>query len=586
MTVGKITVKYEYRKLSDVVAKYIDVNYNTEITQEVKQTLKEGDLYTTEQKSFEGYKLTSKTDNTSGVMARENIEVVYEYKKISAGVDVKFIDQVTGEEIADKEHQDGLEKDNYTTEAKKINGYELVKTPTNKNGEMTVELITVTYEYRLLSDVTTKHIDANTGKEIVDAVVETYKEGDAYTTIAKDLVGYILTKSPEVPNGTMGREDIEVVYEYKMISDGLIVKYIDEITGDLLDMENYTGNENDMIQLEEKSFDKYILTKRPSVSEIKLTVEPQEVRFYYKKLIDINVIGIDAITGEEIYRKVQNGVEGEEYTTTPVILPGYEITKTPDNASGTYTREDVDVIYEYKRVSGGVIVTYVDKDTREILDSQTITGYVGEEYETDKKVYEKYDFVEVVGNPNGKLEVEQIEITYLYSKKTGTVEIVYVDTEGNELLKEEISGKVDEAYSIKAKEIEKYRLVETEGEVDGEFGLEKQIVKFVFEKIKGKITINFVDKDGNILFESVVTEGEIDEEYYYEALEKEGYEIAENAKIEVKYIDGEIIIDVVYEKIELPEPPATGDINLVLYLVIALGSILTISKVILKRSEN
>ena len=444
----------------------------------------------------------------AGLTVRPNtpIEVVYEYKKISAGVDVKFIDQVTGEEIADKEHQDGLEKDNYTTEAKKIEGYELVKTPTNKNGEMTVELITVTYEYRLLSDVTTKHIDANTGKEIVDAVVETYKEGDAYTTIAKDLVGYILTKSPEVPNGTMGREDIEVVYEYKMISDGLIVKYIDEITGDLLDMENYTGNENDMIQLEEKSFDKYILTKRPSVSEIKLTVEPQEVRFYYKKLIDINVIGIDAITGEEIYRKVQNGVEDEEYTTTPVILPGYEITKTPDNASGTYTREDVDVIYEYKRVSGGVIVTYVDKDTREILDSQTITGYVGEEYETDKKAYEKYDFVEVVGNPNGKLEVEQIEITYLYSKKTGTVEIVYVDTEGNELLKEEISGKVDEAYSIKAKEIEKYRLVETEGEVDGEFGLEKQIVKFVFEKIKGKITINFVDKDGNILEDDDIIE--------------------------------------------------------------------------------
>ena len=84
----------------------------------------------------------------------------------------------------------------------------------------------------------------------------------------------------------------------------------------------------------------------------------------------------------------------------------------------------------------------------------------------------------------------------------------------------------------------------------------------------------------------MVTEGEIDEEYYYEALEKEGYEIAENAKIEVKYIDGEIIIDVVYEKIEIPEPPATGDINLVLYLVIALGSILTISKAILKRAEN
>ena len=211
----------------------------------------------------------------------------------------------------------------------------------------------------------------------------------------------------------------------------------------------------------------------------------------------IRISGSDAIaTADKIFRTksgsslmnadthtVHYGVitDGDEFVDEVLLL----VLRAPR----TYTREDVDVIYEYKRVSGGVIVTYVDKDTREILDSQTITGYVGEEYETDKKAYEKYDFVEVVGNPNGKLEVEQIEITYLYSKKTGTVEIVYVDTEGNELLKEEISGKVDEAYSIKAKEIEKYRLVETEGEVDGEFGLEKQIVKFVFEKIKGKIEI-------------------------------------------------------------------------------------------------
>ena len=168
-TMGReeIEVVYEYKMISDgLIVKYIDVNYNTEITQEVKQTLKEGDLYTTEEKSFEGYKLTSKTDNTSGVMARENIEVVYEYKKISAGVDVKFIDQVTGEEIADKEHQDGLEKDNYTTTPKTIENYELVKTPTNKNGEMTVELITVTYEYRKLSDVVEKYIDVTYNTEI------------------------------------------------------------------------------------------------------------------------------------------------------------------------------------------------------------------------------------------------------------------------------------------------------------------------------------------------------------------------------------------------------------------------------------
>ena len=583
MTVGKITVKYEYRILSEIVAKYVDVNYNTKITEEVKQTLKEGDLYTTEEKTFDRYKLVNNPQNKSGIMVREDIEVVYEYKKISDGVDVKYIDQVTGEEIADTTHQDGLEKDNYTTEPKEINGYELVKTPTNKNGEMTVELTTVTYEYRLVSRVITKHIDANTGKEIVEAIEDEYKEGDTYTTLPKDLVGYVITKTPDNTTGTIGRETIEVIYEYKKISDGLVVKYIDEITGDVMETETYSGNEEDLIQLEEKSYEGYILTKRPAVSEIKLTVEPQEVRFYYKKLININIIAIDGITGEEIYTKVQSGVEGEKYETKPIILPGYEISKTPENASGTYKRDDVNVIYEYKRISEGVIVTYIDKDTREILDTENISGFVGEEYETEKKIYEKYDYSEVIGNPKGKLEIDQIEVTYLYTKKTGIVEIVYADEEGNELLKEELTGRVDDEYSIEIKDITNYRIKEVVGETEGQYTIEKQIVKFVMEKLRGKVIVNLLDQNGNLIgqFEEEDFVGEM---FEIELPEKEGYYIDGENKVTVEYIDGEIVINVNYIKIE--EPPATGDINIIVYLITTLSSMVIIGKILLKKTKN
>ncbi|MBQ8379267.1 MAG: MucBP domain-containing protein [Clostridia bacterium] len=583
MTVGKITVKYEYRKLSDIVTKYVDVNYNQEISEQEKQTLKEGDFYTTTLKNLDGYQLVNDPENKTGVLVRENIEVVYEYKKISDGVDVKYVDQVTGEEIADTEHKDGLEKDNYSTEPKEIKGYELVKTPTNKNGEMTVDKITVTYEYRLVSKVITKHIDANTGKEIVDAVENEYKEGDTYTTLPKDLVGYVITKTPENTTGTIGRETIEVVYEYKKISDGLVAKYIDEITGDVMETETYTGNEDDMIELEEKSYEGYILTKRPAVSEIKLTVEPQEVRFYYKKLIDINIIAIDGITGEEIYTKVQTGVEGEAYETKPVILPGYEISKTPDNATGTYTRDDVNVIYEYKRISEGVIVTYVDKDTREVLDTQTITGFVGEEYSTEKNTYEKYDYVEVIGNPKGKLEIDQIEVTYLYTKKTGIVEIVYADEEGNELLKEELTGRVDEDYVIEIKDINNYRIKEVVGETEGQYTVEKQIVKFVMEKLRGKVIVNLLDQNGNLIGQ-IEEEDFVGEIFNVELPEKEGYYIDGENKVTVEYIDGEIIVNVNYIKIE--EPPATGDINVMVYLIAALTSMILIGKITLKNSKN
>ena len=59
-------------------------------------------------------------------MADKDIEVVYYYKKTSAGVEVKYIDQVTKGEIAPSENITGLENDTYQTQAKEVEGYELV----------------------------------------------------------------------------------------------------------------------------------------------------------------------------------------------------------------------------------------------------------------------------------------------------------------------------------------------------------------------------------------------------------------------------------------------------------------------------
>ena len=562
MKVEKTTIIYEYRKLSDVVTRYIDENTGLEIVDSVQNTYKEGDTYTTEKKSFDGYTFTKDTNNTKGTVQREDIEVIYYYKKTSAGIEAIYIDQVTGEEIAESVVKTGLENDAYTTEAKKIDGYELVVTPLNANGKMTVDKITIKYKYRKLANVTTKHIDANTGKEIVADVVNTYKEGDEYQVLPQSLPGYTLVEEPEEKTGIMGREDITKVFKYKKISSGLVVKYVDEISNELLDEKTYTGNEKDIINLEELAFENYMLTKRPADSTVELTVEPQERYFYYKKIVNLDVVGIDKETGEELYSKVQSGVEGTEYTTEPITIPGYDILEEPENKNGIYKKDSDKVIYVYSKIAGNVIVRYVDKDTNENLDGYEIKGHVGDEYKTEKKSFEDYNFVEVVGAPNGKLEEDSKEIVYYYEKKTGKVIVTYVDTEGNVLLTEEQVGKVKEEYNIVEKEFDNYIVIERPESTSGEYIDGTIELKFVLEKLKGKIKVNFVDRDGNKLFESIITEGEIDEEYYLEALEKEGYIIAENAKIEVKYINGEIVIDVIYEKIE--EPPATGDINVVM----------------------
>ena len=571
MTPEQITVAYEYRKQSNVTVKYVDENTRKELLGQVTTTYKQGDKYTTEKKDISGYTYTKDTGNVSGTVERENIEVVYYYKR-NTKVVVKYIDEVTKEEIIDSVEITGLEKDPYETEEKEKAGYELVGVDGNTTGKMTVDPIEVTYKYRKNANLITKHIDKNSGEKIVEDVVKKYKEGDKYKALPQNIAGYVLVESPEETTGTMGRENVEKTFYYKKISEGLVVKYVDKITGELLDIEEYTGNENDLITFDEKTFLHYVIYSRPDVSESRLTPGAQEYTYYYVREAQVKIKGINQDTQEVLYETTISGLEGNEYTTEPRKVDGYELVKIPQNKDGVYSRNTQDVVYEYKKISSGVTVKYLDKETgEEIADEERITGYVGDTYQTEKKEIEDYNFVEVKGDAIGSLEAEEKEVIYYYEKKTGKVEVIYEDREGNVLLKEEMTGKVKEKYKVEEKEIKNYKIVERPEQTEGEYKEGTIILKYILEKKQGRITVNFVDKEGNKLAESITTEGYVEEKYELEAPEIEGYKVIKNGQIKTEYTEEEQIIDVVYEKEEIPE---TGDINVMIYIVM---SIVTIS---------
>ena len=571
MTPEQITVTYEYRKQSNVTVKYVDENTGKELLGQVTTTYKQGDPYTTEKKAIDGYTYTKDTGNVAGTVERENIEVVYYYKR-NTKVVVKYIDEVTKEEIIDSVEITGLEKDPYETEEKEKAGYELVGVEGNTTGKMTVDPIEVTYKYRKNANLITKHIDKNSGEKIVEDVVKKYKEGDKYEALPQNIAGYVLVESPEETTGTMGRENVEKTFYYKKISEGLVVKYVDKITGELLDIEEYTGNENDLITFDEKTFLHYVIYSRPDVSESRLTPGAQEYTYYYVREAQVKIKGINQDTQEVLYETTISGLEGNEYTTEPRKVDGYELVKIPQNKDGVYSRNTQDVVYEYKKISSGVTVKYLDKETgEEIADEERITGYVGDTYQTEKKEIEDYNFVEVKGDAIGSLEAEEKEVIYYYEKKTGKVEVIYEDREGNVLLKEEMTGKVKEKYKVEEKEIKNYKIVERPEQTEGEYKEGTIILKYILEKKQGRITVNFVDKEGNKLAESITTEGYVEEKYELEAPEIEGYKVIKNGQIKTEYTEEEQIIDVVYEKEEIPE---TGDINVMIYIVM---SIVTIS---------
>ncbi|WP_270741153.1 MucBP domain-containing protein [Lactococcus formosensis] len=91
---------------------------------------------------------------------------------------------------------------------------------------------------------------------------------------------------------------------------------------------------------------------------------------------------------------------GVEYQTQAKEIEGYTLTKTPDNASGTYTSETQKVIYIYtpnkapeipELVEGKVVVDYVDETGKNIAQSSEISDKVGVEYQTQAKEIEGYN---------------------------------------------------------------------------------------------------------------------------------------------------------------------------------------------------
>ncbi|MGH1647984.1 MucBP domain-containing protein, partial [Enterococcus gilvus] len=55
--------------------------------------------------------------------------------------------------------------------------------------------------------------------------------------------------------------------------------------------------------------------------------------------------------GKNLKSSTQSGNVGDRYTTKPIDIAGYTLDKTklPVNASGTYTEEEITVVYVYKK---------------------------------------------------------------------------------------------------------------------------------------------------------------------------------------------------------------------------------------------
>ena len=406
-------IKVYYLPIRKITVNHIDKNDETNILETEEKEGKEGSTITTEAKDFEEYILVEKPETEEYTFTEEEQVVNYYYAKVSSGVIEKHIDTISGKPVADSTLYDGYEGKEYeTSPLEEIEGYEIA---TNKEY----------YEMIVLKE------NPNFLEENEVQTLEEYFELKEIN--AEDP--YI----PENAKGEMTDELIEVKYYYTP-KVKLIVKYVDILTDleipekvdeELIDSTvTKEGKIGDHYQTEAKEFDGYVLESVPenAEGEYKITLNDDGtytkeivVTYYYIVEREVIVRYYDKISGEEISTEtVKIGPDGEAYdlSTEQKEIEGYTLVEVPENPTGVYQEENETRKFYYAK-NTQVVVKYVDEDTGEVIndsDNYTINGYIGKEYESEKKEFSGYEYTKDTENTKGEMEKDTIEVIYYYKK--------------------------------------------------------------------------------------------------------------------------------------------------------------------------
>ena len=232
MTKERIIVEYYYARKAEVIVEYrnkltnekiLEINPETQGEEDSTEIIEGhiGDKYETERKEFAGYELVEIPENAKGTMEGKETKVIYYYVQKAGEVIVNHIDKKTGEKLAETEEIEGNVGDEYKTEKKEFEGYDVVEIPENAEGRLTEEPIRVTYYYLRKVKVITRYYDKDSKEKLSEDTEIEGHEGEWYETEERVFTEYEYDSRTENYEGTM---EIRYDAEGNMITE-IIVEY-------------------------------------------------------------------------------------------------------------------------------------------------------------------------------------------------------------------------------------------------------------------------------------------------------------------------------------------------------------------------
>ena len=219
------------------------------------------------------------------------------------------------------------------------------------------------------ANLVVKYVDEK-GKDLIPAETTEGKVGDEYTTTGKVIPGHLLVRVEGDAKGKIGKDGSTVTYVYKPIGS-----WIPNIPGQPTNPIKYPNDPQDPTKPgqptevlpyvpgftpEDKDGNplKPVDPKDPSKGYVvpNIPTDPSQdtVINYVANKANLVVKYVDEKGKDLIPAETTEGHEGDEYTTTGKVIPGYVLVRVDGEAKGKIGKDGSTVTYVYKELGSWV----------------------------------------------------------------------------------------------------------------------------------------------------------------------------------------------------------------------------------------
>lgn len=266
------------------------------------------------------------------------------------------------------------------------------------------------------------YVDQN-GSPFEVPTVLTRAENSNYKTEAKTFEGYHLTEAPKNANGKLTKATGDIVYRYAPDSAAIKTVHQDLNNQDVSPSVSQSGQVNQYYQTVKSTPNGYHQAVDPWNANGVYRTKNDDVKYLYDKNNEKTVVKYVDEKGNLLApEKSVTGKFGANYVADGVKVRGYHLTKTPDNAQGTFSDKNSDIIFVYAADTEKAKVSYFDIWGNKIANDAIISGQFGDEYDAKPKTIAGYQLVNASDNAAGKFDVANSDIHFVYKRIDGKPE--------------------------------------------------------------------------------------------------------------------------------------------------------------------